>query len=140
MTGTDNDRYPRRRRAAEPHAGRLSTLSELGIKTLSQLTSAQGNNFSSFGATLSQTSDRARQAFGIGQVGGLKTGRIAMAVFGILAVVEDISVVAWRSEDCWGLAGVGDGLRGVRFVFLFSYCIVDSCRCRLDFLCTLYSM
>ncbi|KAK0199629.1 hypothetical protein DFS33DRAFT_1267643 [Desarmillaria ectypa] len=38
-----------------------------------------GNSFSSFGATLAQTSRRAGQAFGIGQ-GGLKSWRVAMYV------------------------------------------------------------
>ena len=54
-----------------------------------------GNSFSSFGATLSQTSQRARQAFGIGQVGGLKTGRVAVAVFGLLACIWISSKVFW---------------------------------------------
>lgn len=39
-----------------------------------------GDRFSSFGASLSQTSARAKQVF-VGE-GGLKTGRVALAVIG----------------------------------------------------------
>ncbi|TFK98146.1 hypothetical protein BDV98DRAFT_573566 [Pterulicium gracile] len=40
-----------------------------------------GNTFSSFGASLTQTSNRARQAFGLGP-GSLKTSRIVLYIVG----------------------------------------------------------
>ncbi|KAF9024492.1 hypothetical protein BDZ89DRAFT_1017551 [Hymenopellis radicata] len=53
-----------------------------------------GNSFSSFGDTLAQTSQRARQAFGLGN-GGLKTGRVAVIVVCFLLGVYVSSKVFW---------------------------------------------
>ncbi|KIY66775.1 Bet1-like protein [Cylindrobasidium torrendii FP15055 ss-10] len=53
------------------------------------------DNFNSFGSTLSQTSQRAKQAFGIGTPGGLKTGRIAMTMFSVLAFLWLSNKVFW---------------------------------------------
>jgi len=57
-------------------------------------TSAQGNSFSSFATTLTQTARRAGQAFGIGQ-GSLKTWRIAMYVVGVFILFWISSKLFW---------------------------------------------
>ncbi|EEB95209.1 hypothetical protein MPER_05858 [Moniliophthora perniciosa FA553] len=59
-----------------------------------------GNTFSSFGASLAQTTRRAGQAFGIGQ-GGLKTWRIAMYVVGAF-------IVLWMTSKIWWWWSSGD--------------------------------
>ncbi|KAK0211938.1 hypothetical protein IW262DRAFT_1467349 [Armillaria fumosa] len=54
-----------------------------------------GNSFSSFGATLAQTSRRTGQAFGIGQ-GGLKSWRVAMyVVLGFIGLWLSLKIFWW---------------------------------------------
>jgi len=53
----------------------------------------QGDRFSSFKTTLSQTSRRASQAFGIG-TGSLKPWRIAMLIVGVFITFWILSKIA----------------------------------------------
>ncbi|KAF8881388.1 hypothetical protein CPB85DRAFT_1233990 [Mucidula mucida] len=52
------------------------------------------NSFSSFGGALAQTSQRARQAFGLGN-GSLRTGRVVVIVVCFLVGVYVASKVFW---------------------------------------------
>jgi blocked-early-in-transport protein 1 len=83
---TDHHRHSWRCRASELDVGRYRAFylrsGEGGsFVHLNPLGTFQGDHFSSFTASLTQTSRKVGQAFGIGQ-GGLKTWRIAFAVVG----------------------------------------------------------